>query len=675
MLRSLAAFFALMALFTVVSRAAASVMVAKVQVDTVKDGELAYKLEGTGSVKENAEKYIELREGYKIGKVHIEKGGQVEKGDLLFEYDLGQLKEKKNSLDRELKKLRLEYEKSGLTPQNPDGSGDVKAAELEVRTAKEEVKAAKAELADSKKNTVKEKEEAYKEAVSAYEEVKASQETEENKAKRAVSDAESELEEVKQPLLKLTERIDNYKTAVTSGDEDRIAKASGEIYDFYYDGAYEDHLEEKSKAEEEVKRAVQDLEDINEKWEKAIDEWDRYSTDDAELKAYYAQVAARQEEVKNDSRVLEDAQEKLVKLSEADKELNNALINYRRDIEGYATDTGGSYAPLYQLLYDNLKVDETKIQEAALKLDRAREDEEQVHRQWEEKSEAAAEKQEELAGTIKQIRDGEYDYKEDQKETSKAVRQAEQALENAQLSLQNAKTGEQVTRANNQVQDRTQALDREMLRVDMDEKQEEIGKLEADISHKGKVFAPLAGTVTKNDLEQGMVLSGQEKLSLATGGYELVITAGKEDMKQFAAGDELQIDTSAGNEKITSQIENIELPDSEGNVRFTALLPEGDYKEGTSLDYKMEKESVSYPECIPVQALRQDSGGTYVLLVKEKDSVLGKEETAFRLSVTVISQDGKTAAVEASLSEEDRIITGSSKNISEGDRVRIYEMD
>ena len=153
------------------------------------------------------------------------------------------------------------------------------------------------------------------------------------------------------------------------------------------------------------------------------------------------------------------------------------------------------------------------------------------------------------------------------------------------------------------------------------------------------------------------------------------MNADKEDMKRITVGDELEIDTGMDNDKITSQIENIGLPDQDGMVKFSALLPEGDYSVGGSLNYEINKESKTYPRCIPIQGLREDSKGTYILLVKEKDGVLGKEDTAFRLEVTVTSQDAKTAAIEASLSEEDQIITGSNKNISEGDRVRVYEME
>lgn len=669
-------FFALMALFTVVSRAAASVMVAKVQTDTTKGGNLTYKLSGSGILKENGEKYIDVFEGFKIGKLYIEKGSKVEKGDPLFAYDLKQVKEKKSDLDKELKKLTLQYDKSALTAQNSDNSLDVAAAQLTKKGAEEDLTAAKKALSDTKHNIKKVKQEAYKQAELDYEEAEDLREKEENNADRAVEDAASEYEEVIKPEETLRTKVDNYKNAVSAGNGDLIVKTGTEIYDFYYDGGYKEHLEEKDSAVESLNRAQEDLAAVKAKWDKAINVWDQYDSEESVQKAYYAQVAAREEEIKNYSRAVEDAQKKLDKIAEKENLLTNALSNYQNDIKNQLSENQeGSYLILYQVLYDNLKLDETKISTAKTKLARSKEDRKQIKLGWEQKIKTTALKKEKLLNDLQEINKGTYDYTEDLKDAEKGVKEAWRTLENAKLSLSKAKESEQLAKENNQVQDKSKALDLELLKVDIDEKKKEISKIDDLITKKGKVTAPVGGVIEKNELILGSTLTGQEKFTITTGGYELVIKADKEEMKHFATGDELMIETGAKGDKITSQIENIELPDQDGNASFTALLPEGNYKNGGSLNYEISKDSENYRSCIPLQALRQDSMGTYVLIVKEKDSVLGKEETAFRLNVTLLSQDTDTAAVEASLSEEDQVITGSNKNIKEGDRVRIYEAE
>jgi hypothetical protein len=63
------------------------------------------------------------------------------------------------------------------------------------------------------------------------------------------------------------------------------------------------------------------------------------------------------------------------------------------------------------------------------------------------------------------------------------------------------------------------------------------------------------------------------------------------------------------------------------------------------------------------------------LIIKESDGILGRIQTAFRLDVTIVAQDAKSVAIEAPLSAEEDIIISSSKNISEGDRVRVVETE
>jgi uncharacterized protein YrzB (UPF0473 family) len=261
----------------------------------------------------------------------------------------------------------------------------------------------------------------------------------------------------------------------------------------------------------------------------------------------------------------------------------------------------------------------------------------------------------------------------------KSLQEAKKTLTSAELQLKQAEDSGQAAKVRQNNQEASEDIERSILMVDINKKQQELAQVQKMIRDEGNIYAPVDGVISGNNLEQGLTLSGQEKLIITTGGYELAMTAGEEDMKYFSAGDEITVKTGAGNSAdgntVTSEIENINLADQDGKVSFTAILQDGDYQLGASLDYVLKKDSQSYNMCIPLQALRQDSQGTYVLLAKETDSVLGTIEEAFRLNVTVLSQDLKSAAVDASLTEEDKIITGSNRNFKEGDRVRIYEME
>lgn len=660
-------FFAVMVLLTMLSRVAASVMVAKVQATTANDGGLSYEIEGTGTINENSKKYIELLSGYKIGKVSVKEGQQVEKGDLLFTYDLEQLKEKKSALEKEMTKLQLQYQKSGL---NESDTSEIEAAARTKTNAEEDLKFAEQALAETKSTLKNEKKKEYEAAKSEWEEVETSKVEALKAANRAVSDAEEELSVLMKPQLTAENRIKAYSTALDSANDEIISKAYLAIFDFYYDDAYKEHQKELEEAQEKLKRAQEDLQDIKAKWEREINVWDQYSNDYITKTAYEAQIVARDTEIKSEERTITDIQKTLNNLTLKDIQLDNAIKDYRNSIQqGEPPASENAYKALYQILYDDLKVNETQINTAKTKLARAKEDAEQSEKVWNKKVDTAFTKKEKLRTELVAMKDVNYDYKEDLKEKETAVQNAERALETAEAALDKA---EKTTQNNNKAID----IDLNSLQMDIEDKQEEIDQVQSQIKKKGKIKSPVSGAVLTSEIEQGATLAGQEKLIITTGGYELSMSADKEDMKNFSVGDEIDIKTGEGNDRITSSIENIEPQDKDGKVSFTALLPEeGEYKSGSALNFVLQKSSEDYSRCIPIQALRQDSKSAFILLAKESSSVLGEIQTAFRLDVKVISQDAKSAAIEASITEEDLIIVSSNKNISEGDRVRVVETE
>ena len=76
---------------------------------------------------------------------------------------------------------------------------------------------------------------------------------------------------------------------------------------------------------------------------------------------------------------------------------------------------------------------------------------------------------------------------------------------------------------------------------------------------------------------------------------------------------------------------------------------------------------------IPLSALRESGGSSYVLTAEIKPGILGESYTAVKVSVTVLNKDGHSAAVETNLPQDAKIITESNKYVKEGDRVRLSE--
>ncbi len=670
-------FFIAMLTFTIVSRAAASVMVAKVSVASVSDSRLSYDVSGTGTVKGSSGKYILLQNDCRIAKVEKNVGDTVKKGDVLFRYDLPNLKTQLEALNGELQKLKLQYEKISLSTATDNGNLDLQTALLQQSNAKEDLKEAEAALGDIKKTAKKKKLEEYNASKDELADMKAEKDTALKSFQRAFKDSADSLAALEEPQMTLNGLLSDYKEAVISRQEETITVLYNNIFDFYYQKKYKEHKKEVENAQTNLKRAKEDLADIIRKWDAAINYWDQYSDDPATKKNYVMQIASRNSEVQNGNRAVEDAQSKLNELTDEDTKLNNALQNYRNDLQTNNTQKAdGSYQLLYQLIFQKLDIKDETLLSAKMKIERAKEDLKDQENEWNEKIAKAQKKADLLSGDLKAMEMGLYDYGNEQREGENAVEAAKRALKTAELSLEKVKSENGIKQENKKQEEKGEAIDLAGLKLDIDKKEAEIHSITAIINKKGYITSPVNGVVSQSGLKYGMLVSENVSFIISTGGYELSMTANEKEMKYFVSGDEVKIRKYNSNTPLTSTLESIGLPDNNGRVTFTALLPEGNYKEGESLGFQLTKTSEEYNKCIPISAIRQGSdNSTYVLLVKERDSVLGKETEAFKINVTVLDKDKNTAAIDASISEKDSIITDSNKFVEEGDRVRLNETE
>lgn len=355
-----------------------------------------------------------------------------------------------------------------------------------------------------------------------------------------------------------------------------------------------------------------------------------------------------------------------------ENEIDDLLGAYLRAMDGDSLNMEHSYQKLVDKFRDRIGDSGIPREKAETDLARAEEDYKALLEEWKEKEEKMDDQITAVRKVLKLIAADRYDFSGEFKDWEDQLEQASRVLESAELSLKQLKESEKAGIKGKASADKVTELYLRGIQLDIDDKQEKIEQVRKLKEENGAVKTPVDGMITTLDIEEGTILSGQEKLAVAADGYGIEAKLGREDLKNFEAGDTITI--SLGKDKeITSVIEEITAPDEEDNVILKAALPDGDYKVNQSVFYTLAKTSPSYNQCVPIQALRQDSQGTYVLTVVEKEGILGREKTAYRTEVKVLDKDSKNAAVEGALAETDQIITGSSKNIAEGDRVRIEE--
>lgn len=110
LLKWLAGFLSCMVLFTVLSRAAASAGMAKVQVRSPEKQIIDHSVTGSGKVRQTREEAVSTLPDQVVKTIYVSEGSQVEKGELLFEIDLPTLEEQIVRKKQELEKLKLQLE-------------------------------------------------------------------------------------------------------------------------------------------------------------------------------------------------------------------------------------------------------------------------------------------------------------------------------------------------------------------------------------------------------------------------------------------------------------------------------------------------------------------------------------------------------------------------------------
>ena len=150
-IRILAVFLAVMALCTVISRAAASVLVAQVKVEKIKKGRLTYTWEGKGQIVPAQETKLFLWPQQQVESAAKE-GSTVKAGDCLVQFRAEYLQQSIDKKQAEVERLRLQREQQQVTARGSESVSAAAGAALTLqsaqnRLAEAEQKAAEAQAA------------------------------------------------------------------------------------------------------------------------------------------------------------------------------------------------------------------------------------------------------------------------------------------------------------------------------------------------------------------------------------------------------------------------------------------------------------------------------------------------------------------------------------------------
>ena len=606
-------FFAFMLVCTIISRVSYSFTTAHVSVASMAGKTLINRAELEGIIYASSEKGISLPDGLKAVSVNAGKGKSVEKGEVLIEFDVPAAEERIKKLEEEIRIINLKMDIS-----SNNGGNDVIEAQRTLEDAKKAYERIAAKYARAEMRL--------KEDYTKLEETLADAE------KNLINKAEALVKEARENLQNVREDAEDAIRAA----EQALDEESENLDDS--EDSYQQALEAYEQAKDELNMANQRVSEIKEAIAgKQPDDATDYTE---ELKEAEEELSIAQKAFNQAKKELSKADYNSSSYDRADDNLDSIKRGWKRKIDK-AKDALYKAETVLEAVREGKDFStESAVSEAQSAIDAAREALNRARRESE---------------------DNQYSEEEE-------LYAAGRAIETAQATLEDARRQAEVLQKEGEI-------DRITYESERSDKEKSRAALQEILDNGGRLLAPAPGTVVRT-LERGdKTKEGEDAviLSSADRGFVFEGKLDKDSARHFSAGDkgELHYGLDGSSQKADVEIHSISTPDESDQVFVTAVLPEGSYTSGMPAQLFLSRKSETYQNCLPLTALRSDSGGDHVFVLRKQSSVLGTEWVIARVDITVKERDSQTMYVEGALTYSDQVVINSNKIISEGDRVRI----
>lgn len=204
----------------------------------------------------------------------------------------------------------------------------------------------------------------------------------------------------------------------------------------------------------------------------------------------------------------------------------------------------------------------------------------------------------------------------------------------------------------------------------MEESEKKSLLYESYIENNGMVFSEYAGIVKEMQVHNGQktMETASFVVALTADEYLVELPISKEDSKYVMMGDAVELATEEGTERTT--VLTVSSDENEENI-LTFKVSGDKFSLGDKVQAKIINKSMRWDMVVPLMAIRSDELGQYVLVEREKDTILGKELYAQKVRVSINDSNNELVAIQSTtLSKEDRIIINANKQLEAGDIVR-----
>lgn len=719
--RFLAAFLVIMVAGTVISHAADSFLVAQVMVDNPGGKSLNYEFGGIGKLVAEKEQGIYPPSGFIVEEILVGQGDAIEEGMPLLRYETGGIEQLLKEKESEWADLDFQYRE--LAASSPDSgtqaASTVDQARRTLERAEEDLAEAEADLEllreTSEQDLLEAKTEELAAAKEAVEEAEKLQRDGLEDAAYARKQKEEAVEKLKGEQVRLEEKIDTY-IALQRDKKSKFSERTAALEAlkvFMYGGseAYRAHLDEVTNMAlagstiqlAQLTRKDTVLEAALKAYAKLLDELAELQPD-ADPAAGSGTANGEGGSGTANGEGGSGSANGEGGSGTANGEAGSGTANGEGGSGSAGGETGNGSAGGAVSVEDQEKIEELQqeldekweeilvalyseegLEEQREKLEQAEQEVRQAARSEEKTAlglqdavEKADAKWKKIADVLESIQNGEYDYRKEVESGEAAVKQAVRAVEDAKQAVKDAKEQDKQTekeRAKSQ-QNQAAATARQLSQAarKRSEKEAEMQALKDMLELGGIYYSKDSGIVTQCLLTAGSTYAGgQAAFRIGTGKVVMEAFLDKDAEGQVDVEDPIDIQFKGKARPIEGVVADVSQAEQEGEecLKIIATLPEGtEGSVGREVAYSFTNKSDFYDCCVPLSALHEDNTGYYVFVVRERDRILGKEQYAVRVPVTLIDKDGSKAAVSGNLSSQDSLIVSASRSLSDGDRVR-----
>ena len=203
--------------------------------------------------------------------------------------------------------------------------------------------------------------------------------------------------------------------------------------------------------------------------------------------------------------------------------------------------------------------------------------------------------------------------------------------------------------------------------------QKELGLLYEMRDKKGEVKADKSGYVLDVQSEVGNRTDDSAAILLTDESqpYQFSFSVTKEEGKYLELEDSIELRIKG--KKYTVKVDYME-ENSNAGYDVTCKLGERIEKPGVSGSIYKAKQGEPHYVTLPVEALKEESKSYFIYVLKEKMGILGKEYYVEKIKVAIADQNDKFVALEeGAISAEAQVIVYCSKEIKQGESVRLVE--